>query len=95
MVNSKSDSDVFRVAYRYSPINDKGNELSLLLGAHYTTFDVALGTAAGTPHTTHCSATQEKANCETTAAEWWSWPVPLLLPAGGARPRRACSQQRR
>ena len=47
-VNSKFDSDVFRVAYRYSPINDKGNELALLLGLHYTTFDVAIGTAAGT-----------------------------------------------
>jgi hypothetical protein len=47
-VNSKFDSDVFRIAYRYSPINDKGNELSLLLGAHYTTFDVALGTPNGT-----------------------------------------------
>ena len=40
-----SDSDVFRVAYRYSPINDKGNELSLLLGAHYTTFDTAISSS--------------------------------------------------
>ena len=47
-VNSKFDSDVFRVAYRYSPINENGNELALLLGAHYTTFDVAIGTPAGT-----------------------------------------------
>src|SRR5215831_3033535 len=37
-VNSTFDSDVWRVAYRYSPINDgAGNELALLLGAHYTT----------------------------------------------------------
>ncbi len=31
------DSDVWRVAYRYSPIDDGGNELAFLLGAHYTT----------------------------------------------------------
>ena len=47
-VNSKFDSDVFRVAYRYSPINENGNELALLLGAHYTTFDVAISSALGT-----------------------------------------------
>ena len=47
-VNAKFDSDVFRVAYRYSPINDKGNELSLLLGAHYTTFDTAIASSLGT-----------------------------------------------
>ena len=46
-VNSKFDSDVFRVAYRYSPINDKGNELALLLGAHYTTFDTAISSSLG------------------------------------------------
>ena len=48
VVNSSFDSDVFRVAYRYSPINDKGNELALLLGAHYTTFDAAISSALGT-----------------------------------------------
>ena len=46
-VHSKFDSDVFRVAYRYSPINDRGNELGLLLGLHYTTLDAALSTAVG------------------------------------------------
>ena len=44
-VNAKFDSDVYRVAYRYSPINDKGNELALLLGAHYTTFDTAIASS--------------------------------------------------
>ena len=47
-VNSKFDSDVFRVAYRYSPINSNGNELALLLGAHYTTFDTSITSVLGT-----------------------------------------------
>ena len=47
-VNSQFDSDVFRVAYRYSPINADGNELALLLGAHYTTFDTSISSSLGT-----------------------------------------------
>lgn len=47
-VNSNFDSDVFRIAYRYSPINENGNELALLLGAHYTTFDVGISSSLGT-----------------------------------------------
>ena len=46
-VNATFDSDVFRVAYRYSPINENGNELSLLLGLHYTSFDTTLATTIG------------------------------------------------
>lgn len=47
-VNSQFDSDVFRVAYRYSPINQDGNELALLLGVHYTTFDTSITSVLGT-----------------------------------------------
>ena len=47
-VSSQFDSDVFRIAYRYSPINENGNELSLLLGAHYTTFDTSITSTLGT-----------------------------------------------
>jgi len=47
-VNSTFDSDVWRVAYRYSPINDgAGNELALLLGAHYTTLKTSLSGPSG------------------------------------------------
>ncbi len=46
-VDASFDSDVYRVAYRYSPINDKGNELGLLLGLHYTTFDTSISSSLG------------------------------------------------
>lgn len=46
-VDSTFDSDVWRVAYRYSPIDDNGNELALLLGAHYTTLKTSLSGPAG------------------------------------------------
>ena len=46
-VDTTFDSDVWRVAYRYSPIDDKGNELALLLGAHYTTIKTSLSGPTG------------------------------------------------
>lgn len=47
-VNSTFDTDTLRVAYRYSPINDNGNELALLLGLHYTKMKASISNAAGT-----------------------------------------------
>jgi len=47
-VNSTFDSGEIRVAYRYSPINENGNDLSLLLGLHYTRLKTSLATQAGT-----------------------------------------------
>jgi hypothetical protein len=48
-VNSSFDTSEVRVAYRYSPIHDNnGNELSLLLGLHYTQLKMSLATQAGT-----------------------------------------------
>ena len=47
-VNSTFDSDVWRVAYRYSPIDDgRGNELAFLFGAHYTTIKTSLSGPGG------------------------------------------------
>jgi len=47
-VDSSFESAIWRVAYRYAFIQDAGNELAVLLGLHYTTFDVKLSTPAGT-----------------------------------------------
>jgi hypothetical protein len=47
-VSSSFDSDVLRVAYRYSPINEGGNELAFLLGLHYTKLSTSIASAAGT-----------------------------------------------
>jgi hypothetical protein len=47
-VNSTFDSEELRVAYRYSPIHENGNELSLLLGLHYTRLKTSVATQAGT-----------------------------------------------
>ena len=42
-VDSTFDSDVARLSYRYSFINDRaGNELAMLLGIHYTTLKASL-----------------------------------------------------
>ena len=47
-VDTTFDSDVWRVAYRYSPVNDgAGNELAFLLGAHYTTIKTSLSGPTG------------------------------------------------
>ena len=47
-VDSSFDSDVLRVSYRYSPIHANGNELSLLLGLHYTRLSTSISSATGT-----------------------------------------------
>ncbi len=48
IVDSRFETSTIRAAYRYSPINDAGNELALLLGLHYTTMKASLGaTIAG------------------------------------------------
>jgi hypothetical protein len=47
-VNSEFNSDVFRVAYRYSPWHDDGGELGFLLGLHYTNMKVAISSSTGT-----------------------------------------------
>ena len=46
-VDTTFDSDVWRVAYRYSPIDEGGNELAFLLGAHYTTLKTSLAGSSG------------------------------------------------
>jgi hypothetical protein len=46
-VDSRFESEIWRVAYRYSFINDSGNELAVLLGAHYTTLEVGLNGKTG------------------------------------------------
>lgn len=46
-VNSKFDSDIFRVAYRYSFVNEPAGELAVLLGFHYTNLEAQISGAAG------------------------------------------------
>ena len=46
-VNTTFDSNIFRVAYRYSPINEGGNGLGFLLGLHYTQIDTSIAGQAG------------------------------------------------
>ena len=43
-VHSTFDSDIVRLAYRYSPIRDDRTELALLLGVHYTKLKSTLAT---------------------------------------------------
>jgi hypothetical protein len=47
-VDSKFDSDIIRVAYRYSFWNNPGSEFSVLAGVHYTKLSTALSGSAGT-----------------------------------------------
>jgi len=47
-VDTTFDSDVYRIAYRWSPINENGNELAVLLGAHVTTLKAKMHSATGT-----------------------------------------------
>jgi hypothetical protein len=47
-VDTSFDSTVYRIAYRWSPVNENGTELSMLLGAHWTTLKAAMHTSAGT-----------------------------------------------
>jgi hypothetical protein len=47
-IDSKFDSDVYRIAYRWSPVNENGNELALLAGLHWTTFKASAASRTGT-----------------------------------------------
>ena len=47
-VKSKFDSDIFRVAYRYSFVNEPGGEFAVLLGLHYTKLETEIASATGT-----------------------------------------------
>jgi hypothetical protein len=46
-VNTTFDANVFRVAYRYSPINEGGTELGFLLGLHYTKLETSMASQSG------------------------------------------------
>lgn len=46
-VDSSFDTDTLRVAYRWSPINNNGNELALLLGLHYTKMKASITSSGG------------------------------------------------
>ena len=46
-VTSRFDSDVYRLAYRYSPMHENGNELSVLLGIHYTRVNASISSTLG------------------------------------------------
>ena len=46
-VNANFDSDVWRLSYGWSFYREGGNELSLLLGLHTTSFDTKLESAGG------------------------------------------------
>jgi hypothetical protein len=47
-VTSKFDSDIVRVGYRYSFVNEPGGEFSMLLGLHWTNLDTGISNVAGT-----------------------------------------------
>lgn len=46
-VKSSFDSTVYRIAYRWSPWNENGNELGFLFGLHYTTLKTSLSNPNG------------------------------------------------
>ena len=46
-VTSKFDSDIFRMAYRYSFVNSPDGEFAVLLGAHWTKVEAGIANAAG------------------------------------------------
>jgi opacity protein-like surface antigen len=47
-VTSKFDSDIVRVAYRYSFVNEPRGEFAMLLGVHWTNVEASITNAAGT-----------------------------------------------
>ena len=47
-VHSEFDSDIVRLAYRYSPWHTDSMEVGFLLGAHYTKMKVSVATDTGT-----------------------------------------------
>jgi hypothetical protein len=46
-VDTKFDSDVYRIAYRWSPVHENGAELGLLLGLHWTTLKTSMASKTG------------------------------------------------
>jgi opacity protein-like surface antigen len=46
-VNSKFDSDIVRVAYRYSFVNTPNGEFAVLVGLHWTSVEAGISNAAG------------------------------------------------
>jgi long-subunit fatty acid transport protein len=47
-LHSQFDSDVVRIAYRYSPWHDANSEVGFLLGFHYTSMKTSLSNSTGT-----------------------------------------------
>jgi hypothetical protein len=47
VIDSSFDSDVVRMAYRWSPIHDDRGELGLLLGVHYTRLEARISSSGG------------------------------------------------
>ena len=47
-LRSSFDSDIYRIAYRWSFVHDERTELGLLLGLHYTQMKTSISTVAGT-----------------------------------------------
>jgi len=47
-VNSEFNSDIVRLAYRYSPWHDNNMEVGFLLGLHYTKLETSISSATGT-----------------------------------------------
>jgi hypothetical protein len=70
-VNSTFDSDIVRVAYRWSPIRDDRAELGLLVGFHYTSLESSL------------SATGSALNFSEEASV--DYPLPTIGVRGSAR----------
>jgi len=47
-INSEFNSDIVRVAYRYSPWHDNNMEVGLLIGVHYTRLQTSISSAEDT-----------------------------------------------
>lgn len=70
-VNSTFDSDIVRLAYRWSPIRDDRAELGLLVGVHYTRLETTLA-SSGT-----AVSISEEASVD--------YPLPTIGARGSAR----------
>jgi opacity protein-like surface antigen len=70
-INSRFDSDVLRLAYRWSPIHTDQAELGLLLGVHYTRMKASISTSGSS------LSVSEEASTE--------YPLPTLGVRGAMR----------
>ena len=70
-VESNFDSDVVRVAYRWSPVHTDGAELGLLVGFHYTRLETSIRSLGS------ASAVSEAASAD--------YPLPTIGVRGNAR----------